>query len=364
MKNHPPALLLAILLLGLTGAAKAQTTLLIQPGDTVPGIDNTNARLTWVGNVSINEFDGYAFLGSSYESSVRTNTYIYTNRTISVSYTNVLRTNLLMRFNGVVTNVVSTTNRWNVNGTTNTYVSSYPLIRYTTNGTNFNSFVRTNFIPQGMRITTNNTVFTNSYVTTVRSTNYTGIWATDTNNSLGLIVKDGDVAPGASNNFISFSSPVYNNRFAVAFVGYTKTDTNSSNGPTNSINNGIWTTQPFNGSNSLTLVAKSGSPAPGTSTNFNFFNSIMLPDTGGVIFQATAGTNQGIWAQDATGTLNQVAINGQTLQVGNTNKVIRSVSLNIGAYPGGMRTFNQDTGTIIYQAWFTDGTSAWMKVNR
>jgi hypothetical protein len=112
------------------------------------------------------------------------------------------------------------------------------------------------------------------------------------------------------------------------------------------------------------MVAIAGSPAPGTSTNFSFFNSIAIPDTGGVIFHATAGTNSGIWAQNSSGVLSPVAISGQSLQVGATNKIIRSLSMNMGGWPGPIRSVNQDTGTIIYQAWFTDGTSAWMRVRR
>jgi hypothetical protein len=205
-------------------------------------------------------------------------------------------------------------------------------------------------------------------------TNYSGIWATGgASNALGLIAKNGDVAPGTSNNFVSFSSPVYNNASAVAFIGYVRSAAISTNQTTNGLSNsvvftpsisGIWTTQPFNGSNALTMVAIAGSPAPGTSANFTSFSSIAIPDTGGVIFQATAGTNSGIWAQNASGVLSPVAISGQLLQVGATNKVIRFISMSTGGWPGPIRSVNQDTGTIIYQAWFTDGTSAWMKVRR
>jgi hypothetical protein len=283
-----------------------------------------------------------------------------------------------------VTNVLTFTNRWNVNGTTNTYVSRIAQIRNETNSTTnipISRFTNTTHNPQGLTSVTNVTILTNRTVSMTGITNYSGIWATGgASNALGLIAKSGDVAPGTSNNFVSFSSPVYNNASAVAFIGYVRSAAISTNGLTNagaiiSTNSGIWSTQPrsdivtiqpfpLNPTNRLTQVAISGSPAPGTKTNFTSFNSITLPDTGGVIFQATAGTNQGIWVQDANGTVNPVAITGQSLQVGATNKVIRSLSMTMGGFPGPIRSVNQDTGTIIYQAWFTDNTTAWMRVRR
>lgn len=366
--------LITALILTMVGSTlHAQTALLIQPGDTVPGV-STNARLSWINGVTINELDGYAFSGSSVEYSYRTNTSIFTNRIVTRLYTNVLSSNSLITFRGTVTNVLTITNRWNVNGTTNTYVTRIPQILFQTNGTTTNA-IRTTHTPQGLTSVTNVTILTNRWVSTTGITNYSGIWATDgASNALGLIAKSGDVAPGTSNNFVSFSSPVFNNASAVAFIGYVRSDGILANSQTtNSLSNsvvstpstsGIWTSQPFNGSNALTMVAIAGSPAPGTGTNFSFFNNIAIPDSGGVIFQATAGTNTGIWAQNASGVLSPVAISGQSLQVGATNKVIRSLSMNMGGWPGPIRSVNQDTGTIIYQAWFTDGTSAWMRVRR
>jgi len=374
MKTLP--LITALILTSVVSALHAQTTLLIQPGDTVPGV-TTNARLSWINGVTINELDGYTFSGSAYEYSYRTNISIITNRSITVFYTNVISTNYVTTFRGAVTNVMTFTNRWNVNGTTNSYVSRYALIRYETNSTTnslINRFTNTTHIPQGLTTSTNFTFVTNRSVSMTGSTNYSGIWATDTNNSLALIAKSGEIAEGTSNNFVSFSSPVYNNASAVAFIGYVRsegilTNGQSTNGLTNqgtitTTTSGIWATQPSNGSNSLTRVAMAGSPAPGTGTNFTYFNSITLPDVGGVIFHANAGTNTGIWTQNANGGVSPVAISGQSLQVGATNKVIRSLSMNMGGWPGPIRSVNQDTGTIIYQAWFTDGTSAWMKVSR
>jgi hypothetical protein len=377
MKTLP--LITALILTTVASALHAQTTLLIQPGDTVPGV-TTNARLSWINGVTINEFDGYAFSGRSVEYSYRTNITVFTNRTITSFFTNVISSNSVITFRGTVTNVSTFTNRWNVNGTTNSYVSRTAQIRYETNSTTnstISSFTNTRHIPQGLTTATNFTPVTNRTVSMTGYTNYTGIWATGgASNALGLIAKSGDAAPGTSNsnNFVSFSSPVYNNASAVAFIGYVRplgilTNGQTTNGLTNAgiftpTTAGIWTTQPFNGSNALTMVAIAGSPAPGTGANFTSFNSITIPDAGGVIFQANAGTNTGIWAQNASGVLSTVAISGQSLQVGGTNKVIRSLSMSMGGWPGPIRSVNQDTGTIIYQAWFTDGTSAWMRVRR
>lgn len=377
MKTLP--LITALILTMVASALHAQTTLLIQPGDTVPGV-TTNARLSWINGVTINELDGYAFTGSSVESTSRTNISFITNRSVTTFYTNVISTNWVTTFRGTVTNVLTFTNRWNVNGNTNTYVSRIAQIRNETNSTTnstISRFTNTTHSPQGLTSVTNVTILTNRWVSMTGITNYSGIWATGgASNALGLIAKSGDVAPGTpnSNNFVSFSSPVYNNASAVAFIGYVRpigivTNGQSTNGLTNAgtftpTTSGIWTTQPFNGSNGLTMVAIAGSPAPGTGANFTSFNSITIPDAGGVIFQANAGTNTGIWAQNASGVLSAVAITGQSLQVGATNKVIRSLSMSTGGWPGPIRSVNQDTGTIIYQAWFTDNTSAWMRFRR
>jgi hypothetical protein len=366
MKTLP--LITALILTMGASALHAQTTLLIQPGDSIPGV-STNARLSWIQGVTINEFDGYAFSGSSVESTSRTNISIITNRSVTTFYTNVLTTNSLITFRGTVTNVLTFTNRWNVNGTTNSYVTREAQIRYESNGP-INSFTITTHRPQGLTSVTNVRILTNRSVSMTGITNYSGIWATDASNSLALIAKSGNVAPGTPNNFVSFSSPVYNNASTVAFIGYTR----SGEVSTTTIP-GIWSTQPrsdivtiqpvpFNPTNKLTQVAIAGSPAPGTKSNFTSFKSITIPDAGGVIFEATAGTDQGIWVQGANGTVNPVAITGQSLQVGATNKVIRSLSMTMGGFPGPIRSVNQDTGTIIYQAWFTDGTSAWMRVRR
>jgi hypothetical protein len=83
----------------------------------------------------------------------------------------------------------------------------------------------------------------------------------------------------------------------------------------------------------------------------------VLPDVGGVIFTASAGTNNGIWVQDSDFSVKPVALRGQSITVGSSNKVISSFSLM-------NKFYSQDTGVITYQAYFTDGTSAVVRVNR
>ncbi|MCE9543864.1 MAG: hypothetical protein K8R38_10185 [Verrucomicrobia bacterium] len=71
-----------------------------------------------------------------------------------------------------------------------------------------------------------------------------------------------------------------------------------------------------------------------------------------------------VWVQNSDATVHNVAVRGQSMAVGGTNKVIRSFNLMNNGSPGVTRSYSQDTGIITYQAYFTDGTSAAVRVNR
>jgi hypothetical protein len=245
---------------------------------------------------------------------------------------------------------------------------------------------------------------------------WSGIWADDSSGNRNLIVRNG-LAKGS---FSSFSDPVYNNSNAIAFIGrrsfppvtYLVAPVGGEHQPDVT---GIWTTQIFTitmGTNNrlitpisplsyppnLNYVTSLGSQAPGytTNTTFSSFDQIALPDQGGVVMLATvttkkyvswiypptstnpntftpyvigsvnipSSTQQGIWAQDTTGTLQLIAHQGGTLNVGGTNKTIASLSFLNPTNPvaGQTRSFNQDTGNLFYTAKFTDGTQAGVKV--
>ena len=240
---------------------------------------------------------------------------------------------------------------------------------------------------------------------------WTGIWADDSNGKRNLILRSGS----SNGAFLSFSDPVYNNSNAIAFIGkYSPVIPTYfvawRGGPPADIT-GIWTSQIFttptnrppafslfDASNNLHYVTSLGSPAPGftTNTTFRSFDQIALPDQGGVVMLATvttkkyfswiypptntnpntvtapgifgvnvpSSTQQGIWAQDTTGTLQLIAYQGGTLNVGGSNKTIASISFlnSTNSLSGQTRHFSQDTGNLFYTATFTDGTQAGVKV--
>ena len=250
-----------------------------------------------------------------------------------------------------------------------------------------------------------------------RSTNsFTGIWADDARGNLKLVtnsmVSSSFMHMVGGNGFTSFSDPVYNKSNAVAFTGtwyYDGTPVkNAFNGGT-----GVWTSR-----NLTKPVAWIGQPAPGYpqpftitvsspyawSTNkitftstppvFSSFERIALPDTGRLVLWATVSatnnvprppipvpkgggvtvvtqeirqsvlTQHGIWVQNANGGLDLVVREGAALTVNGKSRVIASLVTASADGPTGSqsRSFNQSTGVLAYQAVFTDGTQAILKV--
>ncbi len=127
------------------------------------------------------------------------------------------------------------------------------------------------------------------------------IWSQGGGAGLALIAKDGDHAPGTSTgvNFSGFGDPVLNNAGQVAFWGgLTGTGVTSSN------NSGVWS---GGGVSGVTLIARSGDPAPGTGSGVRFstFDDPVLNGAGQTAFfgdltgtGVTNGINsRGIWSE-------------------------------------------------------------------
>ena len=357
MKTLPLITFLLTIMLA-TGLHAQTSSILIKSGDTINGISSNSATLISIGNVTMNDLGGVAFQGNATESSKTnfvTNAVTRTNVTQSFQYTNAYTTNSIVSFNGTVTNVISRTNYLNVNGTTNAYVDRVAQIKFLTNqiGTTntLNSFTNTYIVAQGGRLTTNTSVISTNIISTSVAPGlaYSGIWASDTNGSVNLMIRSGQPSGVSNYKFTGFNNPVINNNGAVACIGYSMDP-----GPLTTFSS-IYLTLP--GATNPVLVASVGSPAPGLSNNFTSFGTIVLPDVGGVIFQASAGTNNGIWVQNSDFSVRLVASRGQSILVNSSNKVISSFTL--------MNRFHsKDTGIITYQAYFTDGTSAAVRVNR
>ena len=375
MKTLP--LITALILTTVASALQAQTSsILIKSGDTINGTSSNSARLSSFNSVCMNDAGGIAFVGYASETNRVTNAVTRTNFSVGVQYTNVVSRVVTNRFFGTVTNVITTTNRWNVNGTTNTYISQYPQIRYATNGTNqtngsaisnsLSSFEYTAHTPQGGRVVTNSSIVITNIVTTT-SRSFSGIWSSDSNGTLNLMIRSGQPTDTSNAVISSFTDPVINNNGDAAFIGYTLATTpviSTNGGISNSITRAGTIYLSLQGSTNPIRVASVGAPAPGTSGNFTSFSNIALPDVGGVIFVGMVGTNQGVWVQNSDASVQLVALRGQSIMVGGTNKVISSFNLMNYGYPGVTRSYSQETGTITYRAYFTDGTSAAVRVNR
>jgi len=363
MKNTP--LITALLILGATIGLNAQTTtILIKSGDPINGSTSNSAKLLSMGNIVMNEIGGIAFQGYASENVTRTNVISITNRTVTPVEIIVPVTNSIItaQTNNVpiTSSTIGATNLNRVTYSTNTVVTNKHIVTYVTN----------------------TTVGITNQISTLTTT-YNGVWTTDIKGQLNLVARSGQPIFSSTNTLSYVTDPVLNDNGASAFIGYsyatngfttnTFFQTNSVNGvistntftsPIISSNTAIYLAMPGVGPNNLLPVASIGSPAPGTSANFTSFSNIALPDVGGVIFVGIAGTNQGVWAQDASATVHLIAAQGQTISVGGTNKVIRSFSMMNNGFPGVTRSYSDDTGAIVFQAYFTDGTSAAVKVSR
>ena len=410
MKNTP--LLTVLLMLASALGLQAQSSsILIKTGDEINGTSTNPATIRSLANVTMNDAGGIAFQGFATEGISVTNKVQVTNisyatnfipttniiRTITATnivprtitnityqYTNVVVNNVVINYSGTVTNVLYVTNRWLVNGTTNTYVNKYAQIlyfpnspgtftnvynilqgraltnTYTTNVTQYS--YQTNYVPTNRMVLTptGTNVTTNNRVTTNFTTSYSGLWASDTNGSVNLMIRSGEPSGISNSSINSFFNTSLNNNGAVAFIGYS-TVTNSVTSTNGIISNSLSNVTSIyliqQGSTNPVRVASQGEPAPGLSGNYTSFGNLVLPDVGGVIFMGWSGTNQGIWVQNPDTSVRLVALRGQSISVGSTNKVISSFSLM-------NRYHSQDTGIITYQAYFTDGTSAIIRVNR
>jgi hypothetical protein len=201
----------------------------------------------------------------------------------------------------------------------------------------------------------------------VDSTNNSGIWS-DASGSLELLARSGSQAPGMPSgvNFTSFDTVlVMNNAGQIAVRAGT---TGGS---------GLWLLD----SDIHTLMARSGSQAPGTPTGVNFLslsgNSTALNDAGQIAFSGTltgsgvnSTNNLGIWATDRSGELQLIVRKGDQLEVApgdfRTISALPVSSLNVpstGNSDGRRSTFN-NSGQLVFFARFTDGTAGIFVSNR
>ena len=170
-------------------------------------------------------------------------------------------------------------------------------------------------------INKNDTVAFNGTLTLasgVTSANDVGIWTLDTTNTQTLIAQIGSAAPGTGSTFLTLGDPILNDNGIVAFHGTLKLVTGEATTTTAS---GVWS----NSGGSLQLVARQGSPAPGTSGTFATFTSLGLSNSGTVILATlnpgtgiSSANNVGIWEGSSSANLALIlragqVVNGKTI---------------------------------------------------
>ncbi len=133
----------------------------------------------------------------------------------------------------------------------------------------------------------------------VNASNNTGIWIEsppEESTGLTLIAREGGPAPGTAEEvrFSSITSPVLNDAGQTAFRAFlTGAGVNDTN------DRGIWSQGP----GVLTLIAREGTPAPGTAADFLSLGAPVLNGAGQTAFRATLfgtdqpDTNSGIWSE-------------------------------------------------------------------
>jgi hypothetical protein len=175
----------------------------------------------------------------------------------------------------------------------------------------------------------------------------TGLW-TGTSGALAPVAAAGGQAPGMPNGtvFTTFFEHYINANNEVLLLA-----NDSSNKP------GLWTGTP----GALNLVAHQGLTAPGT--NGAHFASISSPEinaAGEVAFVGTIESGaQGIWATDARGAVQLIALEGTSLAVGTGD--LRQISFLSFQYGGGnqdgMPSSLNDAGVLSFHAEFNDGSA-------
>jgi hypothetical protein len=148
-----------------------------------------------------------------------------------------------------------------------------------------------------------NSGLTAFYATTLgggtNASNNEGVWSEGTGSGLSLIARQGNTAPGTSDNFYSFGGPIYINEF-----GQTAFQATTGDGTTSPYKTGIWSEGAGGG---LELVARRGDLAPGTvGSSFDILTINAFNNAGQLAFQCIlsggeADNTSGHWRHDSNG---------------------------------------------------------------
>jgi hypothetical protein len=185
-----------------------------------------------------------------------------------------------------------------------------------------------------------------------------------------IVAQKGTAAPGISGAlFDKFQDPI-------AGHGATGVRVNAFlatvRGVSASGNVGLWI-DATGATSSPQLVARKGGTVPDApGTKIKSFNAISVLEGRGPMFTAklasagnrvTPANDQGLWATDSSGALHLVVREGETIN-GKTLRTFRVLE-SVPGSPGQRRTWTSGdvAGTVIYIAFFTDGTSAILSKN-
>lgn len=184
----------------------------------------------------------------------------------------------------------------------------------------------------------------------VTTANNIGLWTIDNTNTQHLIARIGNPAPATGGNFLTLADPVINDNGAVAFRATLKP---LAGQVTTANATGIWSTS----SGTLQLVARQGTPAPGTNGTFANFTALGLTQTKGVVFLGTlnpgtgitVANNTGIWEGNSAADLHLVVGSGQVFYGEKITKLSFMPKL---AYVNGQTRSFTATGDIVCTASF------------
>lgn len=188
---------------------------------------------------------------------------------------------------------------------------------------------------------------------TTRFAANSGIWYGKPG-EVSLVAREGDAAPGVDGvfgQFLSSPSPAINDRGDVAFFSKI-----IGNAVGSSYEEGIWSSV----DGSLSLVAASGQPAPGTTSDFIRLYEPAITANGQTVFSAKiegpgidVHNDDGIWAQDPIGNLVMIMREGGEIDVDDGPGVDFRTVEGFGFEVDGVNR----RGQIAFTAVFTDGSS-------
>lgn len=145
----------------------------------------------------------------------------------------------------------------------------------------------------------------------ITSANNAGIWSTATGN-VALEMRTGDAAPGTASQFASIGDGFSSAGVGLLLNNNGKIGFQATLTPPANMGQGIWS---GGGGSPLSLIARSGTPAPGAGANFTSIaspNGPVMNNLGQVAFSADTAGLSGVWSERGGNGLQRVAKTGDS----------------------------------------------------